>query len=100
MKIVIADDDPIALLQIFAVQVALAIQNARLYEQTQSHLKRIEALREIETAIRSTLELHSIFHLLLEKIQIFLPFPAATTIRLFNRATGSWRRPTAPSTDR
>ena len=80
----------VALLQNFAVQVALAIQNARLYEQTQSHLKRIEALREIETAIRSTLELHSIFHLLLEKIQIFLPFPAATTIRLFNRATGKF----------
>jgi len=80
-------ESEVALLQTFADQVALAIQNARLYEQSQSHLKRIEALREIDRAITSTLDLHSVLHLLLEKIDVFLPYPAATTIRLFNRAT-------------
>src|SRR5688572_5481725 len=76
------------LLQAFADQVALALQNARLYEQTERNLKRIEALHEIEKAITSTLDLQSVLHVLLEKIDVFLPFPAATTIRLFNRATG------------
>lgn len=77
----------IALLQTFANQVALALQNARLYQQSESHLERIEALREIEKAITSTLDLQSVLHVLLEKIDIFLPFPAATTICLFNRTT-------------
>ncbi len=80
-------ESEVALLQTFADQVALALQNARLYEQSQSHLKRIEALREIDRAITSTLDLHSVLHLLLEKIDVFLPYPAATTIRLFNGAT-------------
>jgi PAS domain S-box len=76
------------LLQAFADQVALALQNARLYEQTESNLERLEALREIEKAITSTLDLQSVLKLLLDKIDVFLPFHAATTIRLFNRSTG------------
>ncbi|MGH7854174.1 MAG: GAF domain-containing protein [Candidatus Binatia bacterium] len=78
------------LLQTFADQVALALQNARLYEQTERNLKRIEALHEIEKAITSTLDLQSVLQVLLEKIDIFLPFPAATTIRLLNRVTGTF----------
>jgi signal transduction histidine kinase len=76
------------LLQAFADQVALALQNARLYEQTESNLERLEALREIEKAITSTLDLQSVLKLLLDKIDVFLPFHAATTIRLLNRGTG------------
>lgn len=79
--------DEIALLKTFADQAALALENALLYEQTERHLKRIEALREIDKAITSTLELRAVLDLLLEKIEVFLPFPAATTIRLFNRKT-------------
>jgi PAS domain S-box-containing protein len=80
----------VSLLQGFADQVALALQNARLYEQTESNLKRLEALREIDQAITSTLDLRSVLNLLMEKIDVFLPFHAATTIRLFNRATGKF----------
>jgi GAF domain-containing protein len=83
-------DSETALLQTFAVQVALAVQNARHYEETQANLKRIEALREIDQAITSTLDLQSVLDLLLEKIDVFLPFHAATTIRLYNRATGKF----------
>jgi PAS domain S-box-containing protein len=82
--------DEVSLVQAFADQVALALQNARLYEQTERNLKRIEALHEIEKAITSTLDLQSVLHVLLEKIDIFLPFPAATTIRLLNRSTGKF----------
>ncbi|HEX9787706.1 MAG TPA: GAF domain-containing protein [Candidatus Binatia bacterium] len=80
----------VSLLQAFADQVALALQNARLYEQTEHNLKRLEALREIDQAITSTLDLPSVLRLLMEKIDVFLPFHAATTIRLFNRTTGEF----------
>ncbi|MGE5217375.1 MAG: GAF domain-containing protein [Chloroflexota bacterium] len=72
------------LLQAFADQASLALQNARLYQESESHLKRIEALRDIERTIGSTLDLDSVLNLLLEKMGDFLPFSAATTIRLFN----------------
>jgi PAS domain S-box-containing protein len=78
------------LVQAFADQVALALQNARLYEQSESQLKRIEALREIEKAITSTLDLPSVLQVLLERIDVFLPFSAATTIRLYDRPTGTF----------
>jgi PAS domain S-box-containing protein len=71
-------------------QAAMAIQNAMLYLQTERHLKRIEALHEIDNAITSTLELSAVLQLLLEKIVVFLPVPAATNIRLFNPATGKF----------
>jgi GAF domain-containing protein len=71
-------------------QAAMAIQNATLYLQTERHLKRIEALHEIDNAITSTLELSAVLQLLLEKIVVFLPVPAATNIRLFNPATGKF----------
>jgi PAS domain S-box-containing protein len=80
----------VELVQAFADQVALALQNARLYEQSESQLKRIEALREIEKAITSTLDLPSVLQVLLERIDVFLPFSAATTIRLYDRATGTF----------
>ena len=82
--------DELNLVQAFADQVALALQNARLYEQTESHLKRLEALREIDQAITSTLDLRAVLNLLMEKIDVFLPSHAATTIRLFNRTTGKF----------
>jgi GAF domain-containing protein/C4-dicarboxylate-specific signal transduction histidine kinase/HAMP domain-containing protein len=83
----IYSDSDVTLLKTFADQAAVALENARLYEQMERHLKHIEALHEIERAITSTLELKAVLNLLLEKIDVFLPFPAVTTIRLFNRAT-------------
>jgi PAS domain S-box-containing protein len=79
--------DEVNLLQALADQVALALQNARLYEQTGHSLKRLEALRAIDQAITSTLDLSSVLQLLLEKIDVFLPLHAATTIRLLNGNT-------------
>lgn len=87
------------LLQAFADQVALALQNARLYEQTERNLQRLEALREIDQAITSTLDLQSVLRLLMEKIDVFLPFHAATTIRLFNRTTGKFENTTCRNID-
>jgi K+-sensing histidine kinase KdpD len=48
--------------------------------------EQIRALHEINTAITSTLDLSSVLDILLEKIDILLPYSAAT-IRLYNRET-------------
>jgi signal transduction histidine kinase/CheY-like chemotaxis protein len=67
--------------------IAVGIYNTQLNERTERQLKHIEALREIDKAITSTLDLRAVLNLLLEKIEFFLPFSAASTIRLHNQAT-------------
>ena len=81
-------DNEAALLQTFADQAALALENARLYEQTERQLKRIEALREIEKSITSTLDLSTVLNVLMEKIDVFFTYPAAATVRLFDKHAG------------
>ena len=61
-----------------------------IQRETELHLRRIEALREIDKAINSTLELEAVLKLLLQKIDAFLSFSVATTIRLFNQNTGKF----------
>jgi PAS domain S-box-containing protein len=56
-------------------------------EKLQRNLDRIKALREIEKAITSTLELDRILDLLLEKIDVSGRY-AAATVRLVNHKTG------------
>jgi PAS domain S-box-containing protein len=60
----------------------------RAEEKVQQNLERIRALHEIATAISSTLDLRTVLNVLLEKIEIFLPIAAATTVRLLNDQTG------------
>ncbi|HEY2986975.1 MAG TPA: GAF domain-containing protein [Candidatus Binatia bacterium] len=79
--------DEVRLLASIADQTGIAIQKSRLHEETRQNLERIRALREIDLAITSTLELNTILNVLLEKIEVFLPIAAATTVRLLNRET-------------
>ncbi|MBM2802178.1 MAG: putative Histidine kinase [Deltaproteobacteria bacterium] len=55
-------------------------------KRVQRQLERIEALREIDMAISSTLDLGAMLKVLLEKIDLVLPAGVAT-IRLFNQQT-------------
>lgn len=57
-------------------------------EQIQRHLKRISALRDINLAITSTLDLRTILDVLLEKIDLSFDYAFASTVRLFNPRTG------------
>ena len=50
------------------------------------NLERIKILHEIDLAITSTLDLHAVLDLLLERIDLVVPY-AATTVRLFNEVT-------------
>lgn len=54
--------------------------------RSQSQIERINALREIDMAISSTLGLRTVLNLLLEKIELVLP-GAAAAIRLVNHQT-------------
>jgi signal transduction histidine kinase len=49
--------------------------------------KEMQALREIDLAITSTLELRAVLDVLLEKIDLLLPY-AVATVRLLNKKTG------------
>jgi len=61
-----------------------AVERKRAEEQARRHQEHITALHEIERAITSTLDLHSLLSILLEKIDQLLPYPA-TTVRLWNK---------------
>ena len=51
--------DKIRLLEAIGNQMGVAIQKARLHEETQRNLERIQALHEIDKAISSTLDLNA-----------------------------------------
>jgi hypothetical protein len=50
-------------------------------EKIERNLEGVRALREIALAITSSLDLHSVLNVLLDKIDLFLPY-AVATIRL------------------
>jgi signal transduction histidine kinase len=62
-------------------------QRRRAEEEVKRNLERIKVLHEIDLAIMSTLDLEQLLNTLLEKIDPALAY-LATTIRLFNKATG------------
>lgn len=66
-------------------QIGVAIQKARLYEETRKNLERIRALHEVDVAITSTLDLHAILTILLEKIDACFPYETASLVRLLEK---------------
>ena len=77
----------IDLLEILARQIGIVIQKAALFEEARSHLGRIQALRQFERSMVSTLDLHDVLTKLLDKIESLYPFPAAATVRLVDQDT-------------
>ena len=74
-------------LQSIGTVIGVALENARLFSQTERNLKQIRVLHEIATAITSTLDLHDILDVLLEKVDRVLPY-SATTVGLLNAESG------------
>jgi PAS domain S-box-containing protein len=62
-------------------------ERKRTEQKAWDNLQRIEALQAIGQAITSSLDLHSVLNVLLEKIEFFLPIATARTVRLLNRET-------------
>ncbi|MCJ7619452.1 MAG: GAF domain-containing sensor histidine kinase, partial [Anaerolineae bacterium] len=66
------DDSDLAVLQSVARQAAVAIENAQLYEDTKSRLAQVTALQETTRAVASTLELDTLFSLIIEQATTLL----------------------------
>lgn len=80
-------NEEIEFLVTLAAQAAIAIHNSQLHGQAQRNLERVRGLHEIDKAIISTLDFQSVLNVLLEKMDLVLPY-AATTVRLFNPENG------------
>ncbi len=73
------------LMSIFAERAALAIENARLNQQTHNRLNRLSALRHIDTAIANTFDIHLTLNILLTEVTQQLRVDAAAVL-LYNPA--------------
>lgn len=67
-------DDDVRLFKAVAHQLAVAIDNARLYREAQEGVRRLEALSEIARAIRSTLDVEGVFQIVGERLGPLVPF--------------------------
>ena len=75
-------------LQSFAHLAANALENARLYEETNRRIQRIQALRNIDMAITGSLDLRVVYRVALEEIVTQLKVDAAC-ILIYNPHTNS-----------
>lgn len=57
-----------------ARQLAVAIENARLYRKAQQGIARLQALSEIARAIGTTLEVEGVFRIVGERLQALVPY--------------------------
>ena len=66
--------DDIRLFQAVAHQLAVAVDNARLYRKAQEGMRRLEALSEITRAIGSTLDVEGVFQIAGERLVPLVPY--------------------------
>jgi PAS domain S-box-containing protein len=69
-------------LGVLANQLAVALENTLLYQQTQQRLQRITALRDIDMAITASLDLRVTFNVILDQITNQLSVDAADVLLL------------------
>ena len=79
-------------LKTFADQAAIAIENARLYEQTQQRAAQLSTLNQIGRAVSSSLDRESIFEVIYEQLKCCLPVDAFD-ICLYSAETGQLSYP-------
>lgn len=70
------------LLELFASQAASAVHNARLFAETDLRLRHMQALREIDQAIASSMDLRMTLDLLLDQVVSQLQVDAADVLLL------------------
>jgi PAS domain S-box-containing protein len=70
----IFSDDDVHLFVALSRQIAVAIENARLYRKAQEGIARLQALSEIARAIGSTLEVEGVFRIVGERLQSIVPY--------------------------
>lgn len=75
-------EDHLKLLESMGAQLAVALDNARLLEQTQSQIERLAALHDIDLAINSSLDLRVTMNILLDQVVEKLKVDAAAVLLL------------------
>lgn len=88
--------DEIQLIGSIAHQIGTAVEHAKLFKETRINMDRIRALHEISTSITSTLDTRIVLDLLLDKLDLLVPY-ATAAVRLFNNQTeelepAAWRQ--------
>lgn len=76
------DENHSRLLESMAAQIATALDNARLIEQTQSRMQRLAALHDIDLVINSSLDLRVTLNILLDQVIEKLGVDAAAVMLL------------------
>ena len=71
-------DEEIELCKTFASQVAVAIENAQLFEAEAQRRKEAETLREAATALTNTLDQYEIFARILNELKKVVPYDSAS----------------------
>ncbi|MEW5939030.1 MAG: PAS domain S-box protein, partial [Chloroflexota bacterium] len=66
------NEEHIRLVTAFANQAAIAIDNARLHEKTEAQILRLTALRDVDTAIASSMDVRVILNILLDQAMSLL----------------------------
>ena len=72
--------DDVQTASVLGSQAAVAIENAQLYQETQRRMRRLTALREIDTAITSSLDLRFTLKVLLDQVIQALDVHAADVL--------------------
>ncbi len=76
------DNTDATLVQAFANQAAIAIENARLFEANERRWREAETLRAATQALSATLDLQQIFDLILSELQQVVPYDSASVQEL------------------
>lgn len=72
------------LLEKFAVQAAIAIQNARLFEREKTRRKEAETLREVGMLLTSSLDRNEALTEILDQLKVVLPYDSASIQLIHN----------------
>ncbi len=72
--------EEIGVLEIFANQAAIAIENARLYAHTKARARQLVTLNEVSRSITSTLDLSAVLRLIMEKVVEILDVEAGSLL--------------------
>jgi PAS domain S-box-containing protein len=80
--------DDVTTFETLADQLAVAIENARLFSREQEQRRLAETLREVGIVINSALDLDTVLRLILEQIERVVPYDSANVMLL----EGHWVR--------
>jgi len=70
------------ILELLADQAAIAINNARLYEEVQQHAQQLEVLNTISAALSTSLDINNLLELILDQIGDVLPLDSGAIFLL------------------